>query len=215
MLSTALAMGIAIPMAQAETVPDAPKPRVCTEFQESDAVFVATVLEERQADGVTYYKVRTLRDYHGGLPFEFEVATSSDIGTRLLIIHEHYLLFARQKDDKLWIYSGGNSGALSDVDDALAEISRLVTVPGGSIYGHVRGDDVEGIVFYAVGEAGYFTGVTDDEGRFEIGVPPGSYSVKPAEEFARVRPDDLSRDRAEEMEIKGGYCADLSFVSGN
>lgn len=94
----------------------APGPDVHQEFRASQAVFVGTVLAERNtpAHGSYYegwtYRVRVTRLFKGPTGDTIEVFTENSSGRRRLRIGASYVLFAGHSEGRLEITNCGHSG---------------------------------------------------------------------------------------------------------
>lgn len=211
-----------------------PHPRVCTElFDRSPTVFIGTVTKERKKfleDGEYWnafiYKLDVHEVFVGNLEGEVEVTTGNDSGRLPLDVGQTYLLFANDYKGDLYIGGGGNSSEISEASETIREIRRVFaeqkTAKDGNIRGHIYvvpfdipkeyKQGTGGITFVAEGSAGKFSGVTDEDGWFEISAPPGEYRVFPEPSQPHLDARDISYNDPEHVIIDKGTCAEVGFV---
>ena len=129
-------------------------------------------------------------------------------------------MFAYKEEGILKIDDCGNSAELSEAGETIRQVESLLanmkSASGGDIGGRVVGEHdagASGITVTASGDGRKYTGVTDQEGRFHIHVPPGKYAVWLETSKWVVTPYDLSYDKEDHVLIERGSCADLQFIA--
>lgn len=211
-----------------------PHPRVCTElFHRSPTVFVGTVTSERKRfteDGEYWdayiYQLSVHEVFVGNLAGEVEILTGNGSGRLPLNVAQTYLLFAHDYEGDFYIGGGGNSSEISEAGGTIKEIRRVLaeqrTAKGGNIRGHIYvvpfdipeeyKQGAGGITFIAEGSAGRFSGVTDEDGWFEISAPSGEYRVFPEPSQPHLEARDISYNDPEHVIVDKGTCAEVGFV---
>ncbi len=235
-LGIGLAALTAVPAAQAICLQPQPV-RVCTEFFHSESVMTAKILAMRRIPDTPdpnnvegwFYKVKIETVYRGAKPANDEIYTGNDETRVPLDIGKTYLLFVnRNQQGRPAPDSCGNSGELAQKADAVAELERIAKAAtsgaGGSIAGQVRlpvagsqaisESGAPGIPITVKNYVGRDqTATTDKDGRFDIHVAAGHYSVVGDAETWDVVPYALSYMKPADFEIADGGCADLMFLA--
>jgi len=240
------ALGLALPFAAfiegaAHALCLQPSPvRVCTEFYRSENVVVARVASKRQIPVTPdpaniegwYYKLQTVKSYRGPRLPNDEVYTGNDDSMFPMEVGQIYLLFINKNLEGRPVPDAcGNSAGADKAGNAVTAIETIekaVRTKGGG--------DIGGQVFRAIPrtEAISDTGVanvtltvrdsggktqtaqTDEQGRFDIHVAAGQYSVTgadPSDKF-QVAPFPLGYMSPAGFDIADGGCADLVFSDG-
>lgn len=203
-----------------------PRPRVCTEFCRSAAVFSGRVVSARavsdkngQVTG-TIYRLVVLRKYRGVLRSEVDIYDENASTRWPMKVRRAYLIFAYKGSNGLEVYSCGNSIALeksAEVIREIAETQRMIRqANAGSIRGRVQeqvGTDlgVAGVGFNVVGEQKSFKVVSGSGGWFLLSVPPGTYRIVPISGAWSVTAYDLSFDDPNEVTVSSGCGAEVLF----
>ncbi len=200
-----------------------PHPKVCAEFFRSDAVFVGTVLTEREVppEGSSYdgwlYHIRIKQTFRGKLQSAVDVFTENSSGRYPLAVDETYLLFAQVFEGRLNIDNCGNSGPISKTKDLIAQIHTIKRSTGGEIEGVVSVpdsvDDASGIVITVRGGQKTYLGITAKDGSFRIRVPAGEYKVEAKSSRRNIVPYDLSYDDPAHVIIHNGGCGQIKFLA--
>ena len=117
-----------------------PVPKACSEFFDSDAVFVATVLSRQYVDNDENirFEVRVSRVLRGDVKPTAAVYTGNDSGRLNWDVGREYVVFAWRRNGRLW--SGDDCGPLSDptkVAETLKEIEELQHATTSSVEGEV------------------------------------------------------------------------------
>lgn len=198
-----------------------PTPKVCSEFFESDAVFVGTVLrreyrgDEDDDDRQIRYLVLVSRVFRGSVGRLAEVFTP-DTSIRLWLDEwKDYVVFARLGNGRF--ESWDTCGPLSEsetVPETIRQIEALRRVDMATLEGEIRirepdGPGIAGVPVRIRGEGEEYTIATDSEGSFALRVPPGLYSVS-VDDTLKVS-DYNGRDPAS-LRLVRGQCAQLLFV---
>lgn len=223
--------------AEADAICLEPSPvRVCTEFYRSDAVIVGKVLSERKFPDTPdpnniegwIYKFQIDKTYWGKPQGTIELYTGNDETHFPMEVGRSYLLFvSKNAQGRVAPDTCGNSAELSKADAALKAIDKILagdkSSAGASIGGRVNlpvaGSQamsdavVPGVAITAHGFGRDFTVKTDKEGRFDIHVPPGSYSVTGESEGWNLVPYALSYMKADNFAVRDGSCADFQFLA--
>jgi hypothetical protein len=148
-------------------------------------------------------------------------SSADEAGGRFPLQKGHtYLLFAYKEEGILEIDNCGNSAELSEAGEKIRQIENVLanmkSASGGDIGGRVVGQQdvgASGITVTASGGGKKYSGVTDQNGRFHIHVPPGKYVVWPETSKCIVTPYDLSYDKEDHVRIERGSCAELQFLA--
>jgi len=215
-----------------------PQPvRVCTEFFHSENVVVAKVLSKRQIPDTPdpnnvegwFYKIEVTRSFRGDTLPGKEVYTGNDETKFPMEVGKSYLLFVnKNQQGRPAPDTCGNSADLSQANDALKEIDNVLKAAtsggGGDIGGRVMlpvagsqamsDSGAPGIPVTVQNFVGRDVNVTTDkDGRFNVHVPAGHYSVIGKSESWDIQPYALSYMKPTDFEIPDGACADLMFLA--
>lgn len=206
-----------------------PQPRVCAEFFRSDRVFVGKVTAVKEVPdagdtiGGWIYRLAVSKTYRGPASKFIDVFTENSSGRFPLEIGHTYLLFATSHQGRLWIGSCGNSTEIASADEKIRQIENVIkdmkSAPGGDIRGRVveappaADKGIEGITVIAHAKGKQYSAVTDQEGRFHMEVPAGTYSITSQSSKWNVAEYDLSCDRPDRFVVYRGGCAELQFLA--
>jgi hypothetical protein len=206
-----------------------PHPMVCAEFFKSDAVFVGTVVTEKQVEsqGDVFdgwlYQLQVKQSFRGVAGDTVQVFTENSSGRLTLKVGETYLLFASAVNSRLTIDNCGSSTELSRAREAIHEIEQVLidmkSASGGNIHGRVvlsplgTGKGIAGVRMTIRGAAGTYSAVTDKDGWIHLKVPAGRYIVRPVSSKWVVEVFDLSYDDPQRIRIENGGCAELQFLA--
>lgn len=204
-----------------------PHPRVRTEFFESDAVFVGTVISiENYAetpDDVSdgwFFRISVSKVYRGpAQPIIRVFSQSSDVRFPLELHHTYLLFAAKNEDGYLEIDSCGNSVETSRAAKPVHQIEDALLGMEAKSGGEIRGlvlqysaqPSIPAIVFSARGDGKVFHAVCDKNGWFVIRVPAGKYVVRADSKTYHLNPYDLSYDDPRHLVIQDGGGADVAF----
>ena len=209
--------------------------RVCTEYFRSDYVLTAKILSVRKIPDTPdpnnvegwFYKVQVQKTYRGGKLTNDEIYTGNDETKFAMEVGKSYLLFindnlqSRPQPDTC-----GNSAELSKATAATEAVNKILKAAGA-------GADISGRVMLpvagsqAMSESGApgiglavknYVGrdqmmTTDQDGRFNIHVSAGHYSVVGASDMWNIVPYTLSYMKPTDFELQDGSCADLVFLA--
>jgi hypothetical protein len=226
-IATLLIFGPLSP-ACAYSVCQAPGPRlVCAEYFRSKAVVKAELIRKQaiiDKDGIVsanIYYMRTNEVLRGSIDSGFEIYEGNDSGRAGFYWktgHTYLLFLFRSVETKraAWALDGcGNSGPLKETNSVLPEIQGLANHRGGMIQVAVGegsiSSPVKGALTVAMGTDRSFSGITNENGRSEIHVPPGRYSVKVKGDRA-YEPYFLGYEQPNNIQIQNGSCAQVQFV---
>jgi len=215
-----------------------PQPvRVCTEFFHSENVVVAKILSKRQIPDTPdpnnvegwFYKVEVTRSFRGDTLPGREVYTGNDETKFDMDVGKSYLLFVnKNQQGRPAPDTCGNSADLSQAGNALKAIDDVLKAAtsggGGDIGGRVMLPVAGSQAMSDSGAPGIpvtiqnFVGrdidvTTDKDGRFNVHVPSGHYSVTGKSETWDILPYALSYMKPTDFEIPDGSCADLMFLA--
>ena len=161
-----------------------PHPKVNAEFFKRDAVFVGTVLAERDTPvrGNEYdgwiYKLSVRRVFRGSVKHSVEVFTENSSGRYPLERGKTYLLFATSYAGRLEIDNCSNSALLSEARDAIGELEKLKNPgPYGEIEGRIDlqpSESPAGIRIIVQNGRKTYSAITDGTGWFTCGFRQGS-----------------------------------------
>ena len=223
---------------RAEAVCLAPQPvRVCTEFFHSENVIVAKILSVRKIPDTPdpnnvegwFYKIAVDKSYRGPKLPNDEIYTGNDETKFTMEVGKSYLLFInKNQQGRPAPDTCGNSAEMSKADPSVAAIDTIVKAAasggGGDIGGRVmlpvpgsQAISESGAPGIALTVQNYVgrdqTVTTDQQGRFDIHVPAGHYTVVGASDVWDIVPYALSYMKPTDFELPDGSCADLVFLS--
>ena len=195
-----------------------PTPKVCSEFFESDAVFVARVVSQRYVDDEANirFDVRVSQTLRGAVKRDESVYTGNDSGRLLWIVGREYVVFAWRQHGRL--VSGDPCGPIGDehqnVPALLEQIHALGRRRTGSIEGRIvwtlDADGMPGVpVRVSDGTTTYATR-SNRKGDFRVDVPPGVYEILPD---PSVKQSDLNWESLTGVRLVAGQCSQYMFVA--
>jgi hypothetical protein len=215
-----------------------PQPvRVCTEFFHSDNVLIGKILSVRKIPNTPdpnnlegwFYKIQPEKSYRGGALPGNEIYTGNDETSFPMEVGKTYLLFIdKDPQSRPAPNACGNS---SEVSKAAESISAIETILKAANSG--GGSDIAGRVMLpvagsqAMSDSGapgipltvknYVgrdqTVTTDKDGKFDLHVSAGHYSVVGNSDTWDIVPYALSYMKPTEFELADGGCADLVFLA--
>jgi hypothetical protein len=215
-----------------------PQPvRVCTEYFHSENVVVAKILSQRKIPETPdpnnvegwFYKIAVQKTYRGAKLEGDEIYTGNDETKFAMEVGKTYLLFINKNQQSRPAPDAcGNSAEMSKAGDALAAIDKLtkaalsgggadiggrvmLPLPGSQAMSDAGSPGITMTIQNYVGRDQSVT--TDNEGRFDIHVPAGHYTVVGVSEKWDVVPYTLSYMKPTDFELPDGSCADLMFLS--
>lgn len=226
-LAAVILAALAGPPAQA-IVPD-PPPRVCTEFDDSDAVFIGDVLSERR-EGVTdanidyaiSWRVRVVERFKGSLPRVVTVHTSDTSAREELDVGRRHIIFAfRAHGGRLNISGGGNTRPAPQSASAIAAVRRHLAHPpadatiAGQVVAYRRFLEGTGPLRleFMNSDGEVVRGRSDREGRFSQVVRPGVWRVRVAEPGWTSERGDYSYQDVENIRLTRGGCTDIQILA--
>jgi hypothetical protein len=205
-----------------------PRPRlVCAEYFQSKAVVIArlagiTPLKDSYGDVTgTYYSLTVERTLSGKAARLFRIYEGNDSGRSKFNwkTGDSYLLFLHEQDaNGSWLIDGcGNS---SPTDLSRAAIEDINAIDSASNHSLIQGlvwdfsmpGPVAGVQVEARGPGGVFAGKTQENGRFEMHVPPGKYQVKAVSAGKSFAAGDLTYENPDKLTLENGGCAQVQFV---
>jgi Carboxypeptidase regulatory-like domain len=213
---------LALPSAKAVCpVPEIP---ANSEFFKRDLVFRGTVLSVRElpdtdaAIGGWLYQVKVEKVFRGVPRSEVEVFTENSSGRFPLDKNRDYLLFADRRAGRFEIDNCGNSAPISEAADSLERLNRLLvgkqpTEVEGWVVGETSDVNVSGVRVTLRGRYKTYSATTGKDGRFQIGVPPGRYSVVPNSKQYYLNGGDLFWYDPDHFRLHSGECAVVQLVS--
>jgi hypothetical protein len=215
-----------------------PQPvRVCTEFFHSQDVVVAKIVSERRIPDTPdpnnlegwFYKVDVEKSFRGGALPNGEIYTGNDETRFPMEVGRTYLLFINKNGQSRPAPDAcGNSSELSAAGDKLAEIDAILKAAksggGASIAGRVMlpvpgsqamsDSGAPGIPLVVKNYVGRDQPVTTDkDGKFDLHVAAGHYSVVGASDTWDLVPYALAYMKPTDFELQDGGCADLMFLA--
>jgi len=209
-----------------------PQPRlVRAEYSQSDAVVIAHLVKSRHIvpknDQDYYlYTFQVEKMLRGTVPDQFVLWDENSSGrlTFDVLKGSQYLLFlehwsegsVQTADEKSWWVADGcgNSGEVSKAARTLKEIQRIPSLRDALITGQVRLSAPAAhakVVAVRKSDGKRFATQTRDDGKFNLNVPAGEYSVKAAVEGKSLVADYLSYEKAESVKLENGGCAQIQF----
>ena len=209
-----------------------PQPRlVCAEYFASKAVVEATLIKVKavrdlsDSEGVEAF-VYTLRSNHvirGNVTPVFRVYEGNDSGRATFAwkVGEKYVLFLfpSNEDKSAWSLDGcGNSGLLANAKLTLRQIRAIQAGRGaGVIHGIVAEQtsevSVSGLRIEVRGGHANYIGTTDATGHFELKVPPGKYTILPANNAVSLHTADFSYENPDNLQVQPGGCVQVQLVA--
>lgn len=203
-----------------------PQPRlVCAEASHSQAVVVArfvsrrTIPSENDAD-TNVYMMESVKVVRGQISGRFKIVEPNDSGRADFDwkVGQQYVLFLfHPPQSQAWsVESCGNSGPLSEagsVLEKLAAMSQDHSFP--TIEGMVSTDSwtigLAGADVLIAGPAGTFEVSSDANGRFELRVPQGTYTVTSRLKGWAFEPALLSHEDPRKLVLINGTCAQVQL----
>ncbi len=202
-----------------------PQPRlVRAEYSQSDAVVIAHLVKSQHIspeDDQDYhlYTFQVDKKLRGSIPSEFVLWDENSSGRLTFNVSQghRYLLFVDHRNERGWWTADGcgNSGEVSKVAKALTEIQRISALRGGLITGKVESTTpTVNVKVLAVrkNDGEQFETQTRDDGRFDLTVPAGEYSVEVTGGGKSFVTDWLSYENAESVKLEKGGCVQIQFV---
>ena len=195
----------------------------------SDAVFVGMVISERSVpprgseyDGWVY--VLTVKHLFGGPRTKTIAVFTENSSARFPpSVGKQYLLFATRMGGRLELDGCSNSRLVSEADESIRLLRNLKPPGDALIEGRIsfsgipdNGTHVAGLQVNIRGLGRKFSATSDENGRFHLNVPAGTYSAEvrrlPEWKIA-PGPSDLSADSPKNFEARKGHCSGLQFVA--
>jgi hypothetical protein len=214
-----------VPISSPSTKAVCPVPQIPanSEFFKRDLVFTGTVLSVRElpdadAIGGWFYRVNVERVFRGTPSRQVEVFTENSSGRFPLEKNHEYLLFADRNANRFEIDNCGNSALVSEATDSLERLNSLLsgkqpTEIVGWVVGETAGIDLSGVRVTLKGRSRTFPATTDKNGRFQMVVPPGRYSVVVDTKQYYLNNGDLFWYDADHFLLHRGECAVVQLVS--
>lgn len=201
-----------------------PHPTVVCDFLNSDVVFSGKVLSVQTVNGGDgwRYRLKVLRLFRGPRNKVIDVYTGNDSGRYPLDLKGEYLIFAYKYKDQLTIDNCGNSAPLSEAKDLIREIQGITIHRDGIIEGRIvqnyvsfnKSKGAPGIKVLIYGKGKTYRLITDQQGWFQLHVPPGQYSAEAESTPAHpiVAYDLNYGGNSKRFVVKAGRCAGFEFV---
>jgi hypothetical protein len=199
-----------------------PQPRlVCAEYFRSRAVVVAKLTRVRHVvpandqDGFIY-TLRAERVFRGSVGAVFRIYEENSSGRATFdwsVGQSYLLLLDYYKTSDAWGLDGcGNSGPIKDAVPTLKAIEALQANPGkgGFIHGSVH---IDGVKIVAYGKGRSFETLSNNDGDFNLHVPPGDYRIRAIHPERTFSEADISYEHARRVHIENGGCAQIQFDS--
>jgi hypothetical protein len=206
-----------------------PQPRiVCAEYFASKAVVEATLIKVKavgdpSAPEAFIYTLRSDHVIRGHPTPIFRVYEGNDSGRATFTwkVGEKYVLFLfpANEDKSAWSLDGcGSSGLLANAKVTLRQIRAIQGSKGaGIIHGLVASQTFEVSVsrlrIEVRGVHANYTATTDATGHFELKVPPGKYTIHPANNAASFQTADFSYENPDNLQVQPGGCVQVQFVA--
>jgi Carboxypeptidase regulatory-like domain len=222
-----LASGLAVLAALSWSYCRVPQPRlVCAEYAHSQAVVIAKLTAVRRAvdkndpDGIDghFYTLVAREVLRGKIGPTFQVWEENSSGRAPFDWKkgEDYVLFLNYyEQDQAWGLDGcGNSGPLSRKASVVAAIkaSRAATgdaLVDGMVSAGSGPNGVPDVTVRAIGTA--FTSQTDEEGRFQMRLPPGRYRLQAFRAGWSFATQDITYEDPSDLRLSAGSCAQVQF----
>jgi hypothetical protein len=215
-----------------------PQPvRVCTEFFHSDNVVIGKILSVRKIPDTPdpnnvegwFYKLKVAKSYRGGGLAKDEIYTGNDESRFPMEVGKTYLLFInKDPQSRPAPDTCGNSSELSKATESIAAIDTILKAAksggGGDVGGRVMlpiagsqamsDSGAPGIALTIKNYVGRDqTVTTDKDGKFELHVAAGHYSVVGNSDKWDIVPYALSYMKPTDFELTDGGCADLMLLA--
>ena len=203
-----------------------PQPRlVCAEATNSRAVVVARLMRrkfrssDRDSD-LNIYSLESIRLIRGEIAHDFVIHERNDSGRSGVKwkIGSQYLLFVTyDKLEQAYIVEAcGNSGFLSKSSKVIHQVRAMASYQEDPIIsGLVTTDSwstgVHGVDISATNATGVFKVRSDSEGRFELQVKPGTYSVTARTPNWSFEKGLLTYENPDHLILRSGACAQVHF----
>jgi hypothetical protein len=200
-----------------------PHPKANAEFFHSDAVFIGTVISQESIsvdpdlDG-SKYRMTVQKVFRGAQRDSIEVVSWNDSGRFPLDVGKQYLLFASQSKGRFEIGNCGNSALLSDAAGVILQIEGISKAGHtgeieGRIISYSANADLSGIRAIARRGRKSISALTGKDGRFDMRVPAGKYSLTAISPNYSVVAFDLSYDSPGDFTVYDGGAVELQFVA--
>lgn len=228
-LSRLCAAALLLPAQWAMAYCNVPQPRlVCAEYYASQLVVEATLVKIRtlhdkdDPEGISahVYTLSVDRVLRGKAEGRIRIYEGNDSGRATFdwVQGKRYLLFLyyASYDRALELDGCGNSGPLDESKHALSEIAAIKSAhDAGFIHGVVVGmqpsSPLAGVHLEADGSRGRFAAITDKDGKFQIKVPVGQYSIRVVEHGRHFGEAGFNYENPASARIYPGGCVQVQF----
>ncbi len=196
-----------------------PTPKACSEFFESETVFVGTPLSwgycGPEDNEYIRYRLRVSKVLRGSAGATAIVYTPNTSIRLSLEVGKTYVIFATRRNGRL--EASDDCGPLTEpgaVSETMRQIEDLESETTASIEGQVvcrepndRG--VGGVTVRILGEGQSYEAISDAQGSFRVPVPPGHYEVMVD---STLKQSDYNWYDLTDIRLVRGQCAQLLFV---
>ncbi len=168
-----------------------------------------------------FYTLRANQIFRGTIQHTFTVYEGNDsgrasfdwnLGTAYLLF-----LFNSPDDKKAWSLEGcGNSAPADRADSVLRDIASIKRQRQGAFISGVVSSEklstfLPNVHLMIRGDGRTFKTATDQSGRFQIEVPPGTYSVEPIDPPVPLEPDVLTYEDPRHLRLQPSGCVQVQF----
>ncbi len=201
-----------------------PPAKVCAEYFHRDLVVVGTVESQREVPDEEpgfvkgwAYRLRVRKVFKGPTVETVEIFTENASARFPLTVGGDYLLFASRRDGAWAIDSCSLSQPLSEAQEIIRELERVMKTTGGAIDGRVvrrsSWSGLAGVSVSAVCAGREYKATSDRNGWFHVDVRPGHCKV--ILDSPTIMASDVSFDDPNGFDVAPGGCGLVQFVAEN
>lgn len=196
-----------------------PTPKLCAEYFESDAVFLATVNAQTLVDDTETrrFSLRVSKVFRGSVPSTTFVYSGNDSGGVRWESGRQYIVFAKRRRDRLVTYD--DCSPVSDpvnLTETVKDIDLLRLASDSYVEGAVLdqqdGDrGLAGISIVVRGDKGTSQVASGADGTFQWALPPGTYHV--AIDQRVVIQSSYNSVDLDHLVLQPGQCAQVRLIA--
>ena len=201
-----------------------PQPRlVCAEATNSKAVVIARLVRRRFVPSETdsdlnIYSLKNIQLIRGNIAQTFVVNERNDSGRSGVhwIVGEEYLLFVSYNgpEHAYTVEGCSNSDFLSKSSKNISEVmalssSKVQPIISGLVSNEAWSDGISDAEVIVSGPTGIFRTRSGSDGRFELRVHPGTYSVTASAPAFTFTPGIFSYEKPDSVTVQNGTCAQV------
>jgi hypothetical protein len=189
---------------------------------EATLLKIKDVHDKDDPEGITgrLYTLSVNRTLRGSIQKTFKVYEGNDSGRASFdwSVGTAYVLFLfNSPDTKAWSLEGcGNSTPAARAESVLRDITSIKHQRQGTfISGVVKREDTSALLpsvhLVIRGDGRTFEATTDQSGRFQVEVLPGTYSIEPVDPPIPLEPYVLTYENPHHLTVQPSGCAQVQF----